>query len=167
MVLQLVQVYVCITACDAQLLAKIVDCLETFCQSPISIQISWDGSQEKPWPISKEGLRISLGSPSGCTRPGIHMNWGLHRAPKATCGFPVNMVAGAKRTAGVTPLRRSPASVRSLGSSQPATMPPVARRFSFRLLKTLWVKLRRPYSQTTGRYISSACRQEQLRPTWH
>ncbi len=57
-----------------------------------------------------------------------------------------------ERTVLVTPLRLRPARVRRRGSSHPPTNPSVTSLFSLRLDSTLYVRLRRAYSQTTGLY---------------
>ena len=62
-----------------------------------------------------------------------------------------------RRTILVTPLRLRPARVRRRGSSHPPTNPSVTSLFSLRLDSTLYVRLRRAYSQTTGLYCSKTC----------
>lgn len=62
-----------------------------------------------------------------------------------------------ERTVLVTPLRLRPARVRRRGSSQPSTNPSVTSLFSLRLDRTLYVRLRRAYSHTTGLYCSKTC----------
>lgn len=108
--------------------------------------------------IGSQSIMASVPSLATQTCPHTCSKFKWNRGKKCFAGRRRYRSQGRKSTAGVTPRRRSPASVSRRGSSQPETIPPVASRLSFLLLSTLCVRFRRPYSQTTGKYISRACR---------